>query len=64
MFVGKSASVSGMAGVMLAYACLAFPDAIGVVAERLQFGGFASSLVFVWFALLSIPAGMLCARLH
>lgn len=62
MFVGKSASVSGTAGVMLAYACLAFPDAIGVVAERLQFGGFASSLVFIWFAFLSIPAGMLCAR--
>ncbi len=62
MFVGKSASVFGTAGVMLAYACLAFPDSIGVVAERLQLGGFASSLVFVWFALLSIPTGMLCAR--
>ena len=62
MFVGKSASVSGTAGVMLAYVCLAFPDSIGVIAERLQLGGFASSLVFVWFALLSIPTGMLCGR--
>lgn len=62
MFVGKTASVSGTAGVILAYACLAFPDSIGLVAERLRLGGFASSLVFAWFGILSLPSGMLCGR--
>ena len=48
--------------MILAYACLAFPDSIGVVAEKLQLGVFASSLVFAWFAFLSLPVGMLCGR--
>ena len=56
------ASAAGLAGVLLSYACLAFPDAIGVVADRLRLGGFASALVFAWFAVLPIPAGIACGR--
>ena len=62
MDIRKTRSSIGLVGVMLLYACMAFPDAIGVVAERLHLENFASSLVFVWFALLSLPAGMLCER--
>ncbi len=52
----------GAAGLLLAYSCMAFPDAIGVVAARLRLDGIASSLVFAWFALFAIPSGILCDR--
>lgn len=52
----------GAAGLLLAYSCMAFPDAIGVVAARLRLDGIASALVFAWFALLAIPSGLLCDR--
>ena len=48
------------AGVLLAYSCMAFPDALGVIASRLRLAGIASSLVFAWFALFAIPSGLLC----
>ena len=52
----------GAAGLLLAYSCMAFPDAIGVVAARLRLDGIASALVFAWFALFAIPSGLLCDR--
>jgi len=52
----------GAAGLFLAYSCMAFPDAIGVVAARLRLDGIASALVFAWFALFAIPSGLLCDR--
>ena len=52
----------GAAGLLLAYSCMAFPDAVGVVAARLRLDGIASSLVFAWFALFAIPSGLLCDR--
>lgn len=51
-----------VAGVLLAYSCMAFPDALGVIASRLRLDGIASSLVFAWFALFAIPSGILCDR--
>ena len=53
---------TGAAGLILAYSCMAFPDALGVVAARLRLDGIASSLVFAWFALFSVPSGLLCDR--
>ena len=52
----------GAAGLLIAYSCMAFPDAIGVVAACLRLDGIASSLVFAWFALFAIPSGILCDR--
>lgn len=48
-------------GVLLAYSCMAFPDALGVIASRLRLDGIASSLVFAWFALFAIPSGQTSA---
>ena len=52
----------GAAGVMLAYSCMSFLDAIGVIAERLRLNGTASTLLFAWFALFSLPSGIACAK--
>ena len=46
-----------------AYAVMSFPDGIGVMAARFGMEGFASTLMFLWFALLPIPAGKLCGRM-
>jgi len=42
---------------------MAFPDGIGVMAARFGMEGSASTLMFLWFALLPIPAGKLCGRM-
>jgi len=60
---GERLPLRAAAGVALAYASLAFIDAIGVLQERLRLEGVASSLVFLWFALVPLPAGALCRRL-
>ncbi len=59
----RSGGRASVVCVLLSYAAMAFPDAIGIVSERLRLEGFASSLVFVWFLLLSLPAGALCTRI-
>ena len=46
-----------------AYAVMSFPDSIGVMAARFGMEGSASTLIFLWFALLPIPAGKLCGRM-
>ena len=46
-----------------AYAVMSFPDGIGVMAARFGMEGSASTLMFLWFALLPIPAGKLCGRM-
>ena len=46
-----------------AYVVMAFPDGIGVMSARFGMAGNASTLVFLWFALLPIAAGKLCSRL-
>ena len=46
-----------------AYAVMAFPDGIGVMAARFGMGSSASTLVFLWFAILPIAAGKLCGRI-
>lgn len=43
-------------------AVMAFPDALGVVADALKLDGVASPLLFAGFALFSLPAGLLCGR--
>ena len=48
-------------GLLAAYAAMSFPDSLGVVADNLALGGIASSLVFAWFAALSLPSGLVCA---
>ena len=50
----------GFLGLMLGYAVMAFPDALGVLADLLNLGGSASSLLFAGFALFALPAGCLC----
>ena len=60
--VGSRRSTVAAAGVLRAYSCMAFPDALGVIASRLRLDGVASSLVFAWFALFAIPSGLLCDR--
>ena len=42
------------------YAVMAIPDGIGVMAARFGMVGSASTLVFLWFAVLPIAAGKLC----
>ena len=49
--------------IVAAYAVMAFPDGIGVMAARFGMEGSASTLMFLWFALLPIPAGKLCGRM-
>ncbi len=48
-------------GLLLAYSCMAFPDALSVIAARLRLDCVASSLVFAWFAFFAIPSGLLWA---
>ena len=45
------------------YVVMAFPDGIGVMSARFGMAENASTLVFLWFALLPIAAGRLCGRL-
>ena len=56
---GKAGALTAL---FVAYAVMAFPDGIGVMAARFGMEGTASALVFLWFALLPIPAGKLCSR--
>lgn len=49
--------------MVLGYAAMSFPDVLGVVAERLRLEDFASIAVFVWFAVVSLPSGVLCGRI-
>ena len=46
-----------------AYVVMAFPDGIGVMSARFGMAENASTLVFLWFAILPIAAGRLCGRL-
>ena len=45
------------------YVVMAFPDGIGVMSARFGLDGYASTLLFLWFAILPIAAGKLCGRM-
>lgn len=52
----------GLAGLAFGYAVMAFPDALGVIADEFKLDGVASPLFFAGFALCALPAGFLCGR--
>ena len=56
-------SWSSSLALFAAYVVMAFPDGIGVMSARFGLDGNASTLVFLWFAILPITAGKLCGRL-
>ena len=59
----SSCRVSTWLRVAFGYATMSFPDVLGVVAERLRLADFASVAVFAWFALVSLPSGVVCGRI-
>ena len=63
--IGDSAQKSLLSTLALfaSYVVMAFPDGIGVMSARFGLDGYASTLVFLWFAILPIAAGRLCGRL-
>ena len=62
--IGDSAQKSLLSTLALfaSYVVMAFPDGIGVMSARFGLDGYASTLVFLWFAILPPAAGKLCDR--